>query len=77
MIAYQGYFWLKFGIWVPMPVVRTIQALGIDIRGWEASIEWIWVTKLVDWLLNVATSGCLFILGVGVFWGAVIIDALE
>jgi hypothetical protein len=75
VLAYQGYFWLKFGFWVPMPAVRTIEALGLNIRGWQATIEWHWVTKIVEWLLDAATTGWLVILGIGILWSAVFIDS--
>jgi hypothetical protein len=51
-LAYQIYFWLRYGTWLPLTILVAFSKLGISYP----QTEWGGIQKIIDWLMNFPLS---------------------
>jgi ABC-type xylose transport system permease subunit len=52
MLAWQGYTWLKTGVWTALPISKTFQYFDWPIP----STSWLGLQKMLDWAFDTPTS---------------------
>jgi hypothetical protein len=62
VIAYQVYLWLKFGQWVPIPLVEALELSGINYLP-VVNTSWEGVQKIGVWIIRLPLSIVVFVLG--------------
>jgi hypothetical protein len=58
ILAWQGYSWLRTGIWTVLPVSKTFQCFEWPLP----STSWLGLQKIFDWIFDIPTSLAVFVL---------------
>jgi ABC-type cobalamin transport system permease subunit len=58
IFAWQGYNWLRTGIWMALPVSRTFNYFEWPLP----STSWLGLQKIIDWIFDIPTSVAVFAL---------------
>jgi hypothetical protein len=58
ILAWQGYSWLRTGIWTALPISKAFQYFEWPIP----STSWLGLQKIIDWIFEIPTSVAVFIL---------------
>jgi hypothetical protein len=72
ILAWQGYSWLKTGIWTALPISKTFTYFEWPIP----STSWLGLQKIIDSIFDIPTSAAVFVLSVIVLVVCAIIQAL-
>lgn len=70
VLIFQGFMWLKHGVWLPLNALNIVSWLGGE--AWAAwPMSWFGVHAALQWL---SLSGALMILSVLALWASVAAD---
>src|SRR5262245_32971558 len=58
-LSYQVMFWLKYGDWLPLDLLRFWDRIG----GWAAYSSWIGINRIILWCLEMPLAISLILLG--------------
>jgi ABC-type cobalamin transport system permease subunit len=58
ILAWQGYSWLKTGIWTALPISKTFTYFEWPMP----STNWLGLQKIIDWVFDIPTSLAVFVL---------------
>jgi hypothetical protein len=56
-LAWQGYSWLRTGVWTALPISKTFQYFEWPIP----STTWLGIQKMIDWVFDIPTSAALLV----------------
>jgi ABC-type cobalamin transport system permease subunit len=71
-LAWQGYSWLRTGIWTALPISKAFQYFE-----WPIPItSWLGLQKIIDWIFDIPTSVAVFVLSFIVMVFCAIVQAL-
>lgn len=51
ILAYQGYFWFRYGEWISLPLYKVLQHFNIDFTG-LVDMDWQGAKKFIFWVLE-------------------------
>ena len=51
ILAFQAYFWIENGKWLPLQFYEVLQNLNIDFTK-LLDMDWQWLQKLIFWVLE-------------------------
>jgi hypothetical protein len=57
VLAWQGYSWLRTGVWTALPLSKTFQYFDWPMP----STNWLGLQKMIDWVLDIPTSFAVFV----------------
>lgn len=72
VLAWQGYSWLRTGIWTALPVSRAF----IYFEWLMPSTNWVGLQKIIDWIFDIPTSLVVFVLSIAFIALCAIVEAL-
>jgi hypothetical protein len=52
ILAWQGYSWLRTGMWTALPISKTFQYFEWPMP----SSSWLGLQKIIDWVFDISTS---------------------
>jgi len=58
ILAWQGYSWLRTGVWTALPISKTVSYFEWPLP----STNWLGLQKIIDWMFDLPTSGTVFVL---------------
>lgn len=56
ILGYQFYYWLKSGEWLPLPLYKPLQYVGIRFER-ILDLEWEALQKIIFWILEQPLAG--------------------
>jgi hypothetical protein len=72
ILAWQGYSWLKTGLWTALPVSTTFRYFDWPIP----STNWLGVQKIINSIFDIPTSLAVFVLTIVVGIGCALVQTL-
>jgi hypothetical protein len=57
ILAWQGYSWLKTGVWTALPISKTFSYFEWPVP----STSWLGFQKMLDWVFDIPTSLAVFV----------------
>ena len=67
ILVYQFYQWLKNGEWLPLPLYKPLQYLGISFDS-LLDLEWQGLQKFIFWILEQPLAGVIGIFSLVIGW---------
>jgi hypothetical protein len=58
ILAWQGYSWLRTGVWTALPISKTFTYFEWSLP----STNWVGLQKIIDWVFDIPTSMAVFTL---------------
>jgi hypothetical protein len=58
ILAWQGYSWLRTGVWTALPLSKTFNYFEWPIP----STNWLGFQKIIDWIFDIPTSMAVLVL---------------
>ncbi|QMU61328.1 MAG: hypothetical protein GKR92_06330 [Gammaproteobacteria bacterium] len=67
IFGYQFYHWLGNGEWLPIPLYKPLQYLGVSFDG-LLDLEWKAMQKLIFWILEQPLAGVIGVSSLVIGW---------
>jgi hypothetical protein len=67
ILVYQFYHWLRNGEWLPLPLYKPLQYLGVSFVG-ILDLEWQEIQKIIFWILEQPLAGVIGVSSLAIGW---------
>jgi hypothetical protein len=72
ILAWQGYSWLRTGIWTALPISKTFAYFELPVP----STNWLGLQRIIDWIFDIPSSLAVFVLSFIVVIICALVEAL-